>query len=71
MSPSTNAPPPLPQAYHPLIAGYDNCNIRQITEETGVRIHLPPTATEKDEIVVSGEKASVALAVLRLTAMYV
>ena len=51
---------PVAKAFHPFICGPYNHNIKQLIEETGTRINVPPASVEKDEIVVSGEKEGVA-----------
>ncbi|XP_025081209.1 vigilin-like [Pomacea canaliculata] len=51
---------PVPKAYHPFVCGPFNQNIKQLMEETGARINVPPASVDKDEIVVSGEKEGVA-----------
>lgn len=51
---------PVLKAFHPFVCGPFNQNIKQLVEETGARINVPPTSVEKDEIVVSGEKEGVA-----------
>ena len=52
------------------MAGYDQKNLRQLTESTGVKIHMPPAAVDKNEITVTGEKMAVASAVAQLRAVY-
>ena len=49
----------IPRVYHPFIAGPDNKLVRDMMEETGARITVPPHIVEKDEIVISGEKDGV------------
>ena len=62
---------PIIKAFHPLIAGFQNSTVKKISESNGgVRINLPPYNVDKDEIVVSGEKAAVARAVAELNAIY-
>lgn len=39
-------------------------------EETGSRISVPPPSVDKDEIVVSGEKDGVRVAIDRIMAVY-
>lgn len=51
---------PVLKAFHPFVCGPYNQNIKQLIEETGARINVPPASVEKDEIVVSGEKEGVA-----------
>eukprot|EP00052_Salpingoeca_macrocollata_P020441 m.171711 g.171711 ORF g.171711 m.171711 type:complete len:1287 (-) comp21268_c0_seq2:260-4120(-) len=67
---------PILKAYHQLIAGYDNNTLKRIQDESAaygtkpVRIHMPPHKEDKDEILVTGEKAGVAFAVAQLNAIY-
>eukprot|EP00043_Microstomoeca_roanoka_P000947 m.30138 g.30138 ORF g.30138 m.30138 type:complete len:1204 (-) comp10580_c0_seq1:246-3857(-) len=58
------------KAYHPLVAGPGNEVIKRITEQTGVKIHVPPPAVEKDEITVSGDREAVARACDELMRIY-
>lgn len=51
---------PVPKAFHPFVCGPYNQTIKQLIEETGARINVPPASVDKDEIVVSGEKEGVA-----------
>ncbi|KAK7477919.1 hypothetical protein BaRGS_00030828, partial [Batillaria attramentaria] len=51
---------PVPKAFHPFICGPYSQTIKQLIEETGARINVPPASVDKDEIVVSGEKDGVA-----------
>eukprot|EP00049_Salpingoeca_infusionum_P017303 m.352478 g.352478 ORF g.352478 m.352478 type:complete len:1183 (+) comp16533_c0_seq1:169-3717(+) len=60
----------IPKAYHPLVAGFENSTIKQIEASTGARIHVPPPGNPKNEIVVSGDRDPVAVAVSQLTAIY-
>lgn len=60
----------IPKAYHPLVAGPGNATIKRIIEQTGVEIHVPPPAVEKDELTVSGERNAVARACDELTRIY-
>lgn len=45
--------------YHPFVCGPNNSTIRQLIEETGVKINVPPPSVMSDEIVVSGDKEGV------------
>lgn len=51
---------PVPKIYHPFCCGPNNQIIKQLMEETGARINVPPLSVMKDEIVISGEKEAVA-----------
>jgi len=61
---------PIPKAYHSLIAGCNNVNVKRIVEKTGARINIPPSSVEKDEIVVSGEKPGVGIAAQDISAIF-
>lgn len=50
---------PVPKVFHPFVCGPNNSNIKQLMEETGAKINVPPPSVMKDEIVVSGEKEGV------------
>ncbi|EGD76259.1 hypothetical protein PTSG_00962 [Salpingoeca rosetta] len=60
----------ISKAYHPLVAGPGNATIKRIMEQTGVKIHVPPPAVEKDEVTVTGERAAVARACDELMQIY-
>lgn len=45
--------------YHPFISGPNNSFAKELMEQNGVRIHIPPPSVESDQIVVSGEKDGV------------
>ncbi|KAM9717681.1 vigilin isoform 1-T2 [Menidia menidia] len=60
----------LEKAFHPFIAGAHNRLVQELSQETGARISIPPPSLPKDEIVITGEKEAVALAVNRIRAMY-
>ncbi|KAJ8254798.1 hypothetical protein GJAV_G00197460 [Gymnothorax javanicus] len=61
---------PLEKTFHPFIAGPHNRLVQELSQETGARISIPPTSLPKDEIVITGEKEAVALAVARIRAIY-
>lgn len=50
---------PVPKNFHPFVCGPNNSKIKQLIDETGAKIHVPPPSVMKDEIVVSGEKEAV------------
>lgn len=50
---------PIQKVYHPFICGPNNSTIKQLIDETGVKINVPPLSVMSDEIVVSGEKEGV------------
>ncbi|RVE60522.1 hypothetical protein OJAV_G00181790 [Oryzias javanicus] len=60
----------LEKAFHPFIAGAHNRLVQELNQETGARISIPPPSLPKDEIVITGEKEAVALAVNRIRAIY-
>ena len=47
------------KVYHPFVCGPNNITIKQLMEETGAKINVPPPSVQQDEIVVSGEKEGV------------
>lgn len=61
---------PLEKAFHPFIAGAHNRLVQELSQETGARISVPPPSLPKDEIVITGEKEAVALALSRIRAIY-
>ncbi|XP_028330675.1 vigilin [Gouania willdenowi] len=60
----------LEKAFHPFIAGSHNRLVQELSQETGARISIPPPSLPKDEIVITGEKEAVALALNRIRAIY-
>ncbi|KAL4221822.1 hypothetical protein ACF0H5_020076 [Mactra antiquata] len=50
---------PVAKVYHPFVCGPNNSTIKQLMEETGAKINVPPLSVLSDEIVVSGEKEGV------------
>ncbi|XP_039997091.1 vigilin [Xiphias gladius] len=60
----------LEKAFHPFIAGAHNRLVQELSQETGARVSIPPPSLPKDEIVITGEKEAVALAVNRIRAIY-
>ncbi|XP_028817191.1 high density lipoprotein binding protein a [Denticeps clupeoides] len=53
----------IDKVYHPFIAGASNKLVNELMQETGARISIPPPSVNKTEIVITGEKEQVALAV--------
>ncbi|XP_038572666.1 high density lipoprotein binding protein a isoform X2 [Micropterus salmoides] len=53
----------IDKAYHPFITGAYNKLVGEMMNETGARINVPPPSVNKTEIVITGEKEQVALAV--------
>ncbi|XP_026876745.2 vigilin isoform X2 [Electrophorus electricus] len=60
----------LEKAFHPFIAGAYNRLVQELSQETGARISIPPPSLPKDEIVITGEKEAVAMAIARIRAIY-
>ncbi|XP_034533086.1 vigilin [Notolabrus celidotus] len=60
----------LEKAFHPFIAGAHNRLVQELSQETGARISIPPPSLPKDEIVITGEKEAVAMALNRIRAIY-
>uniref|UniRef100_A0A673KK29 Vigilin n=1 Tax=Sinocyclocheilus rhinocerous TaxID=307959 RepID=A0A673KK29_9TELE len=58
------------KAFHPFIAGAYNQLVQEVSQETGARISIPPPSVPKDEIVITGEKEAVAMAIARIRAIY-
>ncbi|KAG7263318.1 hypothetical protein CRUP_002210 [Coryphaenoides rupestris] len=53
----------IDKVYHPFITGAANKLVMEMMQETGARINVPPPSVNKTEIVITGEKEQVALAV--------
>ncbi|XP_040437312.1 vigilin-like [Falco naumanni] len=58
------------KVYHPFIAGPYNKLVRELMQDTGTRIHIPPPSVNKTEIVFTGEKEQLARAVARVKKIY-
>lgn len=52
----------IEKVYHPFITGAYNKVVGEMMQETGARINVPPPSVNKTEIVITGEKEQVALA---------
>jgi hypothetical protein len=61
---------PILKAYHPLVAGNRNEQIKAISKATGAAIHVPPSLKAIDEITITGEKKAVEAAAAQITAIY-
>lgn len=61
---------PIPYVYHVFICGPDNQTLRDLMDQTGARISVPPHSVAKNEIVVSGEKEGVMKAKQVILAIY-
>jgi len=60
----------IPKLYHPWIRGFNNEIANEISSRTGAKINIPPPQIEKDEIVVSGERDKVDIAVNEIRKIY-
>lgn len=61
---------PVNKVFHPFVCGPNNATIKQLTEETGAKINVPPPSVNSDEIVVSGEKDGVMKCKSTIMAIY-
>ncbi|XP_028300483.1 high density lipoprotein binding protein a isoform X2 [Gouania willdenowi] len=60
----------IDKVYHPFITGAYNKLVGEMTQETGARINVPPPSVNKTEIVITGEKEQVAIAVAMIKKIY-
>ncbi|KAI1889321.1 hypothetical protein AGOR_G00177980 [Albula goreensis] len=60
----------IDKVYHPFITGAFNKTVADLMQETGARINVPPPSVNKTEIVITGEKEQVALAVNMIKKIY-
>lgn len=60
----------VPKNFHPFIVGPYNTNLNKIMEETGAKVCVPPQSTQKDEIIIQGDKEAVALAKAKVEQIY-
>ncbi|CAG4910185.1 unnamed protein product [Colias eurytheme] len=60
----------VPKIYHPFIHGPHGIRAKQISDDTGARIHIPPASTQSDEIVIAGEKNGVLAAKAQVEQIY-
>lgn len=60
----------IDKVYHPFITGAYNKLVGEMMQETGARINVPPPSINKTEIVITGEKEQVALAVAMIKKIY-
>ena len=58
------------KVYHPFVCGPSNSTVRQLMDETGAKINIPPPSVQSDEIVVSGEKEGVMKCKATIMAIY-
>uniref|UniRef100_A0AAQ4P645 Vigilin n=1 Tax=Gasterosteus aculeatus aculeatus TaxID=481459 RepID=A0AAQ4P645_GASAC len=60
----------IDKVYHPFITGAYNKLVGEMMQETGARVNVPPPSVNKTEIVITGEKEQVALAVTMIKKVY-
>ncbi|XP_068449326.1 high density lipoprotein binding protein a isoform X2 [Clinocottus analis] len=60
----------IDKVYHPFLTGAYNKLVGEMMQETGARINVPPQSVNKTEIVITGEKEQVALAVTMIKKVY-
>nr|XP_057928787.1 high density lipoprotein binding protein a isoform X1 [Doryrhamphus excisus]XP_057928788.1 high density lipoprotein binding protein a isoform X1 [Doryrhamphus excisus]XP_057928789.1 high density lipoprotein binding protein a isoform X1 [Doryrhamphus excisus] len=60
----------IDKVYHPFITGAYNKIVGEMMQETGARINIPPPSVNKTEIVITGEKEQVALAMAMIKKVY-
>eukprot|EP01135_Chromosphaera_perkinsii_P002133 Nk52_evm67s217 gene=Nk52_evmTU67s217 len=60
----------IPKVYHPFITGPDNENLKKIVGDSNVKVNIPPSHVENDEIIITGERNAVAAATSMVRAMY-
>ncbi|TRY72786.1 hypothetical protein DNTS_029738 [Danionella cerebrum] len=60
----------IEKVYHPFLTGAYNKLVGELMQETGARINVPPPSVNKTEIVITGEKEQVALAVAKIKIIY-
>ena len=60
----------IPQIFHPFISGPNATKAKEIMEQTGARINIPPPSARSDEMTVAGEKEGVAMAVSKIMEIY-
>ncbi|MEQ2174934.1 hypothetical protein GOODEAATRI_012829 [Goodea atripinnis] len=60
----------IDKVYHPFITGAYNKLVGEMMQETSARINVPPPSVNKTEIVITGEKEQVALAVAMIKKIY-
>ena len=60
----------IDKVYHPFLTGAFNKVVGEMMQETGARINVPPPSVNKTEIVITGEKEQVALAVTLIKRVY-
>lgn len=59
----------IPKVYHPFITGPFGETIEKIYKETGAKVNMPPLSSQRDEIVIIGERNNVNAALERVKAI--
>ncbi|XP_072294497.1 high density lipoprotein binding protein a isoform X1 [Eucyclogobius newberryi] len=60
----------IDKVFHPFLTGAYNKLVSEMMQETGARINVPPPSVNKTEIVITGEKEQVALAMVLIKKIY-
>uniref|UniRef100_A0A674MF54 Vigilin n=1 Tax=Takifugu rubripes TaxID=31033 RepID=A0A674MF54_TAKRU len=60
----------IDKVYHPFITGAYNKLVGELMQETGARINVPPPSVNKTEVVITGEKEQVALAIVMIKKIF-
>lgn len=60
----------IEKVYHPFVTGAYNKLVAELMLETGARINVPPPSVNKTEIVITGEKEQVALAIAMIKKIF-
>ena len=60
----------IPKVYHPFVSGPDNQNIKTMVGDSNVKVNIPPSHVENDEIIITGEKNAVLAASNMVRAIY-
>lgn len=60
----------IEKVYHPFITGAYNKLVGELMQETGARINVPPPSVNKTEVVITGEKEQVALAMVMIKKIF-
>jgi len=60
----------IEKVFHPFLTGAYSKLVGELMQETGARINVPPPSVNKTEIVITGEKEQVALALAKIKKIY-
>lgn len=60
----------IEKVYHPFITGAYNKLVGELMQEMGARINVPPPSVNKTEIIITGEKEQVALAMAMIKKIF-